>query len=269
MISERAGSDPRTVLAEVDALVSDMDGVFYRGEEPIPGAGEAVRRWRGAGKRIVFCTNNSHHTIAEYVAKLAAAGVLATEDEIVSSGVVLAEVLRSRGAAGRTALAIGAQGLRAGLEEAGVLVDDDAPPDRIDYVVVGWDGAFDYSRMRAASLAVRAGAELIATNSDATFPAPDGLWPGAGAILASIEVSSGRRAEVLGKPHAPMMDAAARRLEGCERIAIVGDRADTDLAGGISRGWKTILVISGVTTPEEAGALDPQPDLILGSLAEL
>jgi 4-nitrophenyl phosphatase len=136
-------------------------------------------------------------------------------------------------------------------------------------VVVGWDGAFDYSRMRAACLAVRAGAELIATNSDATFPAPDGLWPGAGAILASIEVSSGRRAEVLGKPHAPMMDAAARRLEGCERIAIVGDRADTDLAGGISRGWKTILVTSGVTTPEEALALDPQPDLILGSLAEL
>ncbi|MDQ4024208.1 MAG: HAD-IIA family hydrolase [Actinomycetota bacterium] len=257
-------------LADVDGLVCDMDGVFYRGDEPIPCTGEAVERWRAAGKRIVFCTNNSHHTVSEYVAKLARSGVAASEDEVVSSGVVLGEVLRGRGARGRRALAVGAQGLRAGLAAAGVVaVDDAAPPEEIDYVVVGWDGDFDYRKMRRACSAVRAGAELLATNSDATFPAPDGLWPGAGAILASIEVCSGRRAEVLGKPHEPMMEAAARRLAGCRRIAIAGDRADTDLAGGIARGWLTILVTSGVTSPEEAPELDPEPDLVLGSLAEL
>lgn len=269
MISEAATGEPRRVLDGVDALVSDMDGVFYRGDEAIPGVGEAVRRWRDSGRRIVFCTNNSHHTVPEYVAKLARAGVPAKEEDVVSSGVVLSEVLRSRGAAGRRAMAIGAQGLRAGLKDAGVEIVEDPAPGEVDYVVVGWDGSFDYTKMRRACLAIRAGAELLATNSDATFPAPDGLWPGAGAILASIETSSGRRAEVLGKPHPPMMDAAAARLEGCERIAIVGDRADTDLAGGISRGWTTILVTSGVTTPEEALELDPQPDVILGSLAEL
>jgi phosphoglycolate/pyridoxal phosphate phosphatase family enzyme len=256
-------------LRALDGLVSDMDGVLYRGDEPIPGAAEAVARWRGRGKRIVFCTNNSHYTVAEYVAKLERLGIPATEDDVVSSGAVLAKVLRERGAGGKKAIAIGAQGLRAGLDASGVVVVDGDPVDGIDFVVVGWDRGFDYSKMRRACLAVRAGAELIATNSDATFPAPDGLWPGTGAILASIEVSGGRRAEVLGKPHPPMMDAVARRLEGCRRIGIVGDRADTDLAGGISRGWTTILVTSGVTTPDEALALDPPPDVILPSLAEL
>ncbi|MFN2586527.1 MAG: HAD-IIA family hydrolase [Actinomycetota bacterium] len=253
----------------MDGLVSDMDGVYYRGDRPIPGVGDAIRRWRAAGKRIVFCTNNSHHTVADYVAKLARAGVPATEDDVVSSAVVLGDVLRDRGAAGASALAIGGPGLRAGLAAAGVAAVDGTASGDVDYVVVGWDRAFDYAKMRLACMAVRAGAELLATNSDATFPAPDGLWPGAGAILASIEACAGRKAEVLGKPHAPMMDAAARRLAGCTRIAIAGDRADTDLAGGIARGWTTILVTSGVTTPEEARELRPPPDLILGSLAEL
>lgn len=256
-------------LDALEALVCDMDGVIYRGDEAIPGVADAVGRWRGSGKRIVFCTNNSHHTIDEYVGKLARVGIPASEEDVVSSGVVLAEVLRERNAAGSRAIAVGAQGLRAGLDAAGLVVDDGEGVDGIDYVVVGWDGGFDYSKMRRACLAIRAGAALLATNSDATFPASDGLWPGAGAILASIEVSSGKRAEVLGKPHPPMMEAAARRLPGCTRIGIVGDRADTDLAGGLARGWTTILVTSGVTTPEEAGSVEPRPDVILPSLASL
>lgn len=256
-------------LDRLDGLVSDMDGVLYRGDEAIPGVADAVARWRGRGKRIVFCTNNSHYTVAEYVAKLERQGIAATERDVVSSGGLLEEVLGERRAAGRKAIAIGAQGLRSALEAAGVTIDDGDEVDGIDFVVVGWDGSFDYTKMKRACLAVRAGAELIATNSDATFPAPDGLWPGAGAILASIEVSAGRPAEVLGKPHAPMMEAAARRLDGCTTIGIVGDRADTDLAGGLSRGWTTILVTSGVTTPAEAELLSPRPDVVLGSLAEL
>ena len=256
-------------LEALDGLVSDMDGVLYRGDEPIPGVAEGVARWRARGKRIVFCTNNSHYTVAEFVDKLGVAGIPATPDDVVSSGAVLAEVLRARRAEGKKAMAVGAQGLRAGLEAAGVTVDDGDSVEGLDYVVVGWDGDFDYRTMRRACLAVRAGAELLAPNSAATGPAPDGLWPGAGAILASIEVSSGVRAEVLGKPHPPMMEAAARRLEGCERIGIVGDRPDTDLAGGLARGWTTILVTSGVTTPAEAGLVDPRPDVVLPSLASL
>lgn len=256
-------------LAALDALVCDMDGVVYRGPEPIPGVAEAIARWRERGKRIVFCTNNSHYTVAEYVEKLGRCGIPAVEEDVVSSGAVLAEVLTDRGAGGKKAMAVGQQGLRAGLEAAGVTVEDGDSVDGLDFVVVGWDGDFDYRAMKRACLAVRAGAELIATNADATFPAPDGLWPGGGAILASIEVSSGVKATVLGKPHPPMMEAAARRLADCERIGIVGDRADTDLAGGVSKGWTTILVTSGVTTAAEADLVEPRPDVILPSLASL
>ena len=123
--------------------------------------------------------------------------------------------------------------------------------------------------MRRAAIAVRRGATFIATNDDATFPAADGLWPGAGSILASIERASGRRAEVMGKPHAPMMDAAQKRVGDAERIAIVGDRVDTDLAGGADRGWTTILVLSGVTTQEQARDLAPQPDHVIGSIRDI
>lgn len=256
-------------LDALEALVCDMDGVVYRGHEPVPGVADGIARWRERGKRIVFCTNNSHYTIGEYVAKLDRCGIPAAPDDVVTSAIVLAEVLRERRAAGKKAMAVGAQGLRGGLEAAGVTVDDGDSVTGIDYVVVGWDDAFDYSKMRRACLAVRAGAELLATNSDSTFPAPDGLWPGAGAILASIETGSGARAEVLGKPHPPMMDAVARRLPGATRIGIVGDRPDTDLAGGRARGWTTILVTSGVTAPEEAELVEPRPDVILPSLAAL
>jgi HAD superfamily hydrolase (TIGR01450 family) len=252
-----------------DALVCDLDGVVYRGSEPIPGAADAINALKREGVRVVFSTNNSRPTVAQYVARLAGFGIETGPDDIVTSAVVTAEVLAERSPAGRRALVIGGGG---GVEEAltsiGVTIDS-GDSGGVDLVVVGWDPGFDYEAMKRAAFAVRAGAEFIATNADAAFPAPDGLWPGAGAILASIEVASGRKAEVMGKPHAPMMDAVARRVGGAERVAVVGDRSETDLAGGRARGWTTILVTSGVTTPDRAGEVDPQPDLILGSLPDL
>jgi 4-nitrophenyl phosphatase len=151
----------------------------------------------------------------------------------------------------------------------GIEINDDPASTAADLVVVGWDPSFDYNAMRRATTSIRAGAELVATNSDATFPSPEGLWPGGGAILASIETASGVRAEVMGKPHEPMMASVAARLDGATRVAMVGDRPDTDLAGGRARGWMTILVLSGVTTASEAAALDPPPDVIVESLAVL
>ena len=110
---------------------------------------------------------------------------------------------------------------------------------------------------------------MIATNPDPSFPAEDGLWPGAGSIVAAIEVASGGSAEVIGKPHAPMMDAIEERLAGCDAIAAIGDQPVTDLAGARSKGWATILVLSGVTTADEAAVLDPAPDYVIESLADL
>jgi phosphoglycolate/pyridoxal phosphate phosphatase family enzyme len=251
----------------IDGVMCDLDGVLYRGDVAIPGAAEAIERLRAAGTSVVFATNNSHFTVDEYVAKLARTGVEATPRDVVTSAIVTAEVLSARGFGGRRALVVGGDGIRDALALAGVgLVHE---PDEADVVVVGWDPAFTYDVMNAAAAAVRAGAPLVATNRDATFPAPDGLWPGAGSILASIETASGRVAEVMGKPNEPMMDAAATRLDGARSIAVIGDRPDSDLDGGRARGWTTILVLSGVTSPEAAATLDPAPDYVVDSLAAL
>ena len=260
--------EPASVSAHFDGLVCDLDGVIYRGDQVLPGAPEAIRRLRARGVRVVFCTNNSRYTVDEYVHKLNSFGVTVNRDDIISSGIVTAEELIRRGFVGASAMVVGGHGIEKALIQAGI---DVGVEDRAswDIVVVGWDRSFDYTAMARAATAVRAGALFIATNSDATFPAPRGLWPGAGAVLASIEVASGRKAEVMGKPRAPMMNAVARRLRGARSIAVVGDRPDSDLEGGRARGWHTILVLSGVTGPDEAGALDPQPDLTTASLADL
>ncbi|MDQ3784320.1 MAG: HAD-IIA family hydrolase [Actinomycetota bacterium] len=261
--------DPAGISRSFDALMCDLDGVIYRGDRLIEGAPAAIRRLRERGVRVIFCTNNSRSTVDEYVGKLNRFGIDALDDDVLTSGVVTSEVLAAQGYAGKTAIVIGDRGVRESLTSIGVVLNDDPGSITAEAVVVGWDVNFDYSTMRRVSSAVRNGAKLFATNRDSTFPAPEGLWPGAGAILASIEVASGRAAEIVGKPYPPMMEAVARRMAGARRIAAVGDRADSDLAGAVSMGWVTILVLSGVTTRSEANALEPPPDLVVASLADL
>ena len=260
------GSKGRHIASRIDGLVCDLDGVLYVGDEPIEGAAERLVQLAEAGVKVVFCTNNSKPTVAEYVDKLSSMGLDSHPDDIVTSSVVTGEYLAAAGW-GRSAVVVGGEGVAEALTRAGIEI---VPPPRhdADLVVVGWDLEFTFDKMKRATLAIsNHGARLVATNEDAAYPAADGLWPGTGAILASIEVSSGTKAVVMGKPHPPMMDAAAKRLEGCKRVAVVGDRPDTDLAGGASRGWATILVLSGVTS--DASNVTPKPDLVLASLAEL
>src|SRR5919106_2427529 len=252
-----------------DGLVCDMDGVLYRGDAPIRGSAAAVDEIRRRGVRLVFCTNNSRSTVDQYVDKLARMGIRASPSEIVTSAIVTAEVLAKRRLNGARAIVVGGDGIRTELASIGIEIDDGPDSTAAELVVVGWDPRFDYSAMRRAAAAVMAGAEFVATNDDAVFPAPDGLWPGAGAILASIETASGRRAEVMGKPHDPMMETVAARLDGAQEVAMVGDRPETDLAGGASRGWTTVLVLSGVTGRDEAPRVTPSPDLVVDSLREL
>lgn len=252
-----------------DGLVCDLDGVIYRGDEAIPGSAAAIAAMRDRGVRILFCTNNSRSTVADYVEKLASFGIEIGEEEVLTSAIVTAGVLQERGFPGKTAIVVGGEGIRDALAEVCISVKDDPAITAADLVVVGWDPDFTYDAMRRASVAVRRGATLVATNNDPSFPAADALWPGAGAILASIETASGAKAEVMGKPFSPMMEQATRRLDGATHIAAVGDRPDTDLAGAMARGWTTILVLSGVTSASQAKRLDPQPDLVLGSIAEL
>ena len=251
-------------------LVCDLDGVLYRGDEPISGAADAVQRLRGSGVTLLFCTNNSYSSLNAYERKLAAMGIPIERDELLTSAVVTAEVLAKRGLSGSRALVIGGEGVREALEERGIEPCDAGNKGGIDVVVVGYDPRFDYVAMREATRALLNGALFVATNDDASFPAPGGaLWPGAGAILASLRVASGRSPEVMGKPHAPMMDEAEARLGAAGPIWVVGDRAETDLAGGRAKGWTTVLVLSGVTHSADVASLDPPPDIVLDGISDL
>ncbi len=253
----------------VDGVVLDLDGVVHRGEQPIEGAASAIAWLRARGVRILFMTNHTSRTATEIVDRLHRFGVRAKPDELITSSDVTAAILTERGYRGKRAIVIGRKGIREALAQAGIALEDDPDRDDADAVVVGWDDAFTYADLRRGSLAVRGGATLIATNDDPSFPQSDGLWPGAGAILAAVETAAGCHAEVIGKPHRPMMDAAARRLRDRRHVAIIGDNPSTDLAGGVALGWTTILVLSGVTTAAQVPALNPRPDLVIDSLAAL
>ena len=253
----------------LEGLSCDLDGVVYRGTEPIPGSVQAIADLRSRGVRVVFATNNAMRTVGQFLERLQRMGIEADADDLVSSAVVTVEELAQRGLAETEVLVVGGDGIHEALEGGGATI---LPPHRggdAEVVVVASTPDFTFDQMKAAATAVRRGATFIATNADPTFPTEEGLWPGAGAILAGIEVASGRRAEVMGKPNRPMMDAIARRFEGLNGIAAVGDQPRTDLEGARARGWTTILVLTGVTNEAAAGALEPAPDLVLGSLAEL
>ena len=258
------------IRESIDGLVCDLDGVMYRGSETVPGAAEAIEGLRAEGIKVLFCTNNSRSTPTEHVKKLTQIGVPVEIDDILTSAMVTAEVLSGRAVDGMRALAIGGQGLTEALASIGVEVLDAGASESADIVAIGWDPAFGYGDMTRAMTAVRDGAVFVATNDDASFPAPGGrLIPGAGAILASIERASGRSAEVMGKPHTPMLEAARKRFRLGARLAAVGDRPETDLAGATKMGWRTILVLSGVTDEPASASIEPRPDLVLPSIAQL
>jgi HAD superfamily hydrolase (TIGR01457 family) len=232
-----------TLADRYDSFLLDLDGVLYRGDQPVEGAGGAVERLRARRKGLAFVTNNSSRTPAQVAEKLTAVGVSAQPDEVVSSATATADLLAGRG--GGSAFVIGETGIREALSGAGLEILD-GEPERVDHVVIGWDRSADYARLRTAALLVQAGASLVATNADASYPAPNGLWPGAGALLAAVTTTLGRPADiVVGKPNPALYRAALERA-GAGRPLVVGDRLDTDIAGAAALGWDSLLVLTGV-----------------------
>lgn len=238
----------------------DLDGVLWRGAMPIPGAADAVARLRARRDRVVFLTNNAASTISEHLAKLEGMGVPAAAEDLLTSAQAAATLLEP----GSTALACAGPGVREALGARGVRIVEAGPADA---VVVGWHREFDFSRLALAADAVRQGARLIGTNEDATFPTPEGLLPGAGALLAAVAYASGARAEVAGKPHAPMRRLVAERIGPV--TTVVGDRPSTDGALARALGARFALVLSGVTDERELDGLQPVPDVVAPDLAAL
>ena len=241
----------------VRLVIFDLDGVVYRGDQPVPGAPELVDVLHRGGVAVRFATNNSTATRGAYIDRLAGMGIRATADEIVTSTSATIEHLRRHAPEVRSILAIGADGMETELLEAGLDVtmaasavarDPGGPLERAyDAVIVGLDPAVDYARLSSAMAAVADGARLIATNADARYPTPAGFLPGAGSIVAALTTATGVSAEIIGKP-APAMFTAILEAAGVAsgEAVVVGDNPDADVAGAHRAGCAAILVLTGV-----------------------
>jgi len=238
--------------------VVDLDGVVWLALRPIPGAADAVARLRAAAEEVAFVTNNSGPTLETVESQLDAIGIPAT-GSVVTSAQAAAGMLEP----GSSALSCAGDGVIQALEGRGVRIVDDAPADA---VVVGFHQSFDYDAMSRAARAVNAGARLVGTNADATYPTPDGPIPGGGAILASIVAATGVEAEVAGKPHQPMADLVRERVG--DQGVVVGDRPETDGLFAAVLGFDFALVLTGITRPEDL-PVTPDPAHVAPDLSGL
>lgn len=257
----------RADLRAMRGFIFDMDGVIYRGLEAVPGAAGFVANLRRAAIPFVYLTNNSSTPPDKVAARLAAMGIPTDPAEVLTSAdVTAAEV--SQAVAGRRVLVIGEEGIRLALARNGfTLVEDHR---QADAVVVGIDRQVTYARLREAALAIRRGAPFYATNTDRTLPTELGLAPGAGAIVGFLEIATDVRPIVFGKPSPGFFRHALHRLGAPAELTVaVGDRPETDILGGQAAGLRTLAVLTGAGTAGEFAAMQPPPDWVFPSLAEV
>ena len=210
----------------------------------------------------VFVTNMSRLTVADQEAKLARHGIDG-RDRVITSAMAAALLVD----AGARVLVCGGPGIVEAVERRGAeVVGEGHPANEVDAVVVGLQPCFDYDELGRAMTAVRAGAQLIGTNHDPTYPTPEGLLPGGGAILAAVAAAAEVDPVLAGKPHAAVTSLVRDRL-GSDGI-VVGDRPDSDGLFARALGYRFGLVLSGVTTRSDL-PVDPEPDVIATDLAEL
>jgi HAD superfamily hydrolase (TIGR01450 family) len=257
-------------------LLVDLDGVVYRGPEPVPGISALLAERVAAGDTVVYCTNNSSRDRSDYVAQLEALGAPVRLDRVFSSACATAQELATSDPPVRVAMVMGAHALVRELRDAGLRT---APPTSRglaldpDVVVVGIDRRLTYERLSIAMQAIREGARFVATNRDPVFPTPEGLQPGAGSMVAALETAARRPPDlVVGKPEPILFQTAARSVGQQARDAIViGDGVLTDIAAANRVGARSVLMLTGVTSRAEAEMQPPerQPTRIAADVAEL
>jgi 4-nitrophenyl phosphatase len=246
-------------------LILDMDGVLWRGETPMPGLVGFFATLKRLGLGYALATNNASKTIAQYEEKLGRFGVTVDPYYILTSSEATASYVEQEMGAETAVYIIGFG--RRGFPI--VTTQEVAGGATADLVVYGFNRHLTYNELAQGTLLVQRGARLIGTNPDVTFPHESGLMPGAGATQAFLEAATGVAATVIGKPGRIMFEEALQRLGGTTAdTAMVGDRLNTDIAGGKAAGLTTILVLSGISTAAEA-TNRMQPDYIFANIGEL
>ncbi len=255
-----------TLTPRIRGTILDMDGTIWRGSQPIGDLPELFRRMDAFGIRVVLATNNATKSIEQYLEKIRGYGVDIDPWQVINSAQTAVHLLAKQFPEGGPVFMIGEDGLKTALEEAGFYHSEERPL----AVIAGLDRQLTYQKISRGSTFIRSGLPFIGTNPDATFPAPDGLIPGAGTVLAALAAASGRNPVIAGKPERAMFDLAMERLGTApiETLAI-GDRLDTDIDGGQRAGCRTALVLTGVSTRLEADAWTPPVDLVAPNWMQL
>jgi len=257
----------------VRTFVFDLDGVVYRGSQPLPGAVTTIETLGRLGCQVYFFTNNSSKTREEYIEKLAGMGISCDSEHIMTSSYATALYMVEEHAQGKKVFIVGMKGIREELSRVGMQFVEDGLHEQADFVVVGIDRHFTYEKLVKAQHAILAGAEFIATNRDATFPMENGrVLPGGGTIVSAIEVAVGHPPTLIGKPSTYAMQKVVD-LAGVlpDEVAIIGDRLDTDILVANRMGAQSVLVLTGIASREDAQSAPPEmrPDVIIDSLSDL
>lgn len=255
------------IFDHIEGVIADMDGVLWRGNQPLKGLAEFFDLMHTANLPYMLATNNSSKTPADYIVKLAELGVTGVQEKnIITSGTATVDFLHKEYPIGADVHVLGGDGLRKLISDGGfTLVETGA-----EVVVVGYDVNLTYDKLKMAAQNIHNGARFLSTNPDKTFPTPDGLAPGNGSITAAVEAATDTAPEFMGKPHAPMFETALARMgTNPAQTMMIGDRLNTDIEGGRDMQLNTVLLFSGVTTPEQLVVSDVQPDFAFETLLDV
>jgi 4-nitrophenyl phosphatase len=253
-----------TDLANITHLIIDMDGVLYRGDEPLPRLLEFFAFLRRKPIPFILATNNSTKTPQDSVNKLAHMGVEIFPSEVLSSGITAARVLAREYPAGTRVHVFGMASLRQAVIDEGFVLADEA----VELVVASMDREVTYDKLKRAALLIRQGARFVATNLDPTVPTEEGLAPGTGSLIAALQTATGVKPVAMGKPEPAMFQLALAEMGARpETTAMLGDRVDTDIVGAQRAGLRTICVLSGSSSRAEFEAV--RPDFIFADIAHL
>jgi 4-nitrophenyl phosphatase len=256
-------------LTGVRALIIDMDGVLWEGARPMPGLQEFFATLRERQIKFVLATNNASQTPEQYLTKLSGFGVAIAREEVLSSAQAAALYLAQQATDGKRVFAIGEAGVREAFTEQGFTLAE-LYEVNAQYVVVGMDRAVSWDKLATATLNIRAGARFVGTNPDRTLPTERGLTHGNGAILAALQAATEVTPTIIGKPEPTMYQIAMQRLgvDAAHTVAI-GDRLDTDILGAVRTGLRSLLVLSGVSTPADVDRSDFKPTWVMRDIREI
>ena len=264
-ISVNLNVQPASKSNKRHGYLIDMDGVIYRGDKLIPGSDYFIQSLLEKQIPFLFLTNNSQRSRCDVVLKLANLGISVETKHIFTCAISTARFLAQQTPAG-SAYVVGDAGLLNALHINGYAINETNP----DYVVVGEGRLINFEVLEKALKLIMGGAKLIATNLDPNCPIDGGIRPGCGATISFLETASGRKALNLGKPSPIMMRMARNELDlRTEEVTMIGDTMDTDILGGLQMGYRTVLVYSGSTQPQDLGRYPYAPSLAIPALKDL